>query len=397
MSATDTALSPGRGTILLLAMIAALGSLATQLLIPALPQLAHDLHSNAADAQIVIGIYLAGLGAGQLLAGPLADRIGRKPVLLAGLGIYCLASIGAALAPGMELLLAVRLLQALGGAAGVVTARVLVSDLYAPQDAAGKQATLMAVVLVSPALAPVIGGLLSEVAGWRSLFAVLAVAGMAGALIAHKALPETRPRGITRTGARSGSGLAAGFGQLITNPAFLRPAAGIVGGSSALYMYLGTAPFLLAAEHGLRPREVGLCLMLTAGASIAGTFLVAPMERRSDALRTGSLLNFGAALAMLLLALSGHHSLGGFLVSTTLLGLGAGISGPAAISRVIAAQPGLAGTAASLSGAAQMLIAALAASLLGRFAPVHPSELGAALVIATGIAALANSRRSARV
>jgi DHA1 family bicyclomycin/chloramphenicol resistance-like MFS transporter len=235
--------------------------------------------------------------------------------------------------------------------------------------------------------------LLSEVAGWRSLFGVLAVAGMAGAMIALRALPETRPRSTERTG----PSLAAGFGQLITEPAFLRPVLGIVGGSSALYMYLGTAPFLLAAEHGLRPREVGLCLMLTASASIAGTFLVAPVERRGDALCTGSLLNFGAAAALLLLALTGHHSLVGFLLTTTLLGLGAGMSGPAAISRVIAAKRGLEGTAASLSGAAQMLIAALAAALLGRLAPVTPIELSGALVIATGIAAFANWQRPARM
>ena len=384
---------PPRGTILLLAAIAALGSLATQLLIPALPALARELHTGADDAQLVIGVYLVGLGAGQLLAGPFADRIGRKPVLLAGLALYCLASAAAALAPTMPLLLVARACQALGGAAGVMTARVLVGDLYPSEAAAGKQATLMAVVLISPALAPVIGGLVSEVAGWRSLFAGLAVAGMAGAVLSATALPETR----ARTGGGPALSLAAGLRRLSRSSAFLRPAVAVMGGSSALYMYLGTAPFLLHADHGLRPREIGLCLMLVAGASIAGTFLVAPIERRGDAMLAGSALNFAAALLLLALGLAGLHSLAAFLVPTTLLGLGAGMSGPAGFSRIIAAEAGLEGTAASLAGAAQMFTAALAALALGRFAPVGQVDLAIGLTLATAAALLATIRRFPRM
>lgn len=389
MSGERLASKPPGSTIYLLAMIAALGSLATQLIVPALPELAHDLHSNAADVQIVIGGYLGGLGAGQLLAGPVADRIGRRPVLLAGLALYCLASVGAALAPVLPLLLGARLLQALGGAAGVVTARVLVSDIYGPKEAVAKQATLMAVVLISPALAPVIGGLASETAGWRSLFAGLAVAGLAGAVIAARALPETR----TAAGAGPSPGLGAGFAKLVGNPDFLRPAVGMLASTSALYMYLGTTPFLLAREHGLSAHAIGLCLMLTASTSIAGTFLVGRIEQRGDAMKVGVYLNLAVALALLLFSLTGSNSLAGFLAITSALGIGAGISGPAGISRVIASQRGLEGTAASLAGAGQMLFAGLAMLLLGRLAPVSLRELAMALVAATGIAALAVSRR----
>ncbi len=378
----------GRGTILILALIAALGSLATQLLIPALPQMAHQLHSSAADTQLVISVYLIGLGAGQLLAGPLADRIGRKPVLLWGLALYSIASLGAALAPSLPILLAARLLQSLGGSSGVVTSRVLVGDLYPSQQAAAKQATLMSVTLISPAFAPVLGGLLSEAAGWRSLFYALAIAGIAGTMLASRHLPVTRAAVNAGSTIRYGKALA----QLSQNPAFLRPAISIIGGSSALYMFLGTTPFLLAAEHGLRPREVGLCLMLVAGASIAGTFLVGPVERRGDAVLTGSLLNFTGAVLLTALALTGWQSLPGFLIPTTVLGLGAGMGGPAGISRVITAGKGMEGTAASLAGAAQMLISALAAALLGRFAPVGQAELGIALVMATGVGLLAAMR-----
>lgn len=374
-------LSP-RATILLLAAIAALGSLATQLLVPALPQLAHDLHTSAGDAQLVIGVFLTGLGAGQLIAGPFADRIGRKPVLLAGLVLYCIGSAGAALAPSLPLLLLARAVQALGGSAGVVSARVLVGDLFPPDETARWQATLMAVVLISPALAPVIGGALTEFAGWRTLFAILAVLGVGGVLLAAVRLPEGKPPPPPGEKPRLGASLRV----LARNRRFLGPVATIACGSSALYMFLGNAPFLLVHDHGLRPREVGLAMMLVAGASIAGTFCVARIERRGNALLAGAALIFIASAALLVLALAGIGGVAAFMAPMTLLGLGAGMSGPAGITRVIRSQPGLEGTSTSLAGATQMLSSALAGYVLGRFAPVDVARLGLGLLLASSCA-----------
>lgn len=378
-----TAKAAGRGTILLLAAVAALGSLATQLLVPALPQVAHDLQVGPGPAQLVISVFLVGLGAGQLLTGPLTDRLGRKPVLLAGLLIYCAGSLAAALAPSLPLLLGARALQALGGATGVVTARVLVGDLFPPHETAGRQATLMAVVLISPALAPVIGGTLSELVGWRWLFGGLAAAGLAGLAIAVPGLPSPEAGG-------SSSRLVT-HGFLASLPSvrrFLGPVAALAGGSTALYMFLGTAPFLLAHDYGLRPREVGAAMMIVAAASIGGTFLVARIERRGDALLVGTACGLIAGTTLLAFAAAGAPALAAFLGPIVVLGLGAGLIGPAGITRVIRAAPGREGTGTSLAGATQMLASALGASLLGHYAPVAAGSLGLAIALSTSIAVI---------
>lgn len=375
---------PGRETILLLALIAAVGSLATQLLVPVLPLLAADLHVGAGDAQLVIATYLVGLGTGQLLAGPIADRAGRRPVLMGGTIVFCFGSALAWAAPGFWLLLAARLLQALGASAGIVTVRVLVGDLFPPDEAAGRQASLMAVVLISPALGPALGGALGEWLGWRAIFAILGAAGMIALAIIAVRLPEPPPRTSTRPATR----IRDDLGGLARNPRFAGPALAIAAGSSALYMFLGTAPFLLAHDHGLSPRETGLTLMVVALASIAGTFLVARLDRRRIALETGAALTVVASLGLGAVALSGSAALGALMAPLVVLGLGAGICGPAGITRIIRSSPGREGTATSVAGACQMLASAGCASLLGRFAPMTPGKLALALILVTTVAGL---------
>lgn len=378
-------LTPGRGTIFLLAAIAALGSLATQLMVPALPAMARDLAAGPSEIQLVVSLFLIGLGLGQLLTGPLSDRYGRRPILLAGLAIYCCGSALAAVAASLPLLLAARLIQALGGAAGIVGARVLVRDLFPAEEASARQATLMAVVLISPAVGPVVGGALTDWTGWRTLFALLALAGLACSLL----VLATVPRGKPEADHHSRWSLRRSLAQLARNSRFVAASVTIAAGSSALYIYLSTAPFLLSRDFGLPAREVGLCLMAVATTSICGTFLVAPLDRRGWALMVGSALTAVGGLALLLLALAEYHGLIAFVAPTMVLGLGAGISGPAGFARITGAQPGLAGTATSIAGALQMLVSALSSWLFSHVAPASEVKLGMALTLIGVIAASA--------
>ena len=376
---------PPRATILLLGGVAALGSLATQLLVPALPTIASELDIGVASAQLVLGVFLVGLGGGQLLVGPLADRMERRSLLLAGLAVYSIGSLIGCFAGSFGVLLLARLAQAIGSAAGLVTARVLLNGMVPPERAVAAQASLMAVVLISPALAPVIGGLLAELFGWRAIMGLLSAAAIIAALVVLRRVPlsrEARP-------AASAAGLKRAYVRLLSNRRFLSATAAMAFGSSLLYVFLGAAPFLLETDYHLSPRETGMCLLLIAGTSIGGARLVGRLQGRVDTLMLGCGLNLGALLLLAALSLNGPPVLPLLLAPLMILGLCAGMIGPTAMGHVLASEPGIEGTATSLAGAFQMLASALLAWLLGPFAADHPLQLALALLPLSAAATLA--------
>ena len=380
-----------RRSVLLLGAIAALGSLSTQLLVPALPSIAADLGIGIGPVQLVIGVFLIGLGGGQLVVGPLADRVERRHLLLGGLVLFAAGSLLAAFAEGLEILLAARLLQAAGGATGLVLARVLLNTLVPPKRAVAAQASLMSIVLISPAVAPVIGGVLTEWLGWRAIMVLLCVSGLAACLVVRRRIP--REAGGASPAARLRLGPA--YGQILRNRGFLAPTAAMACGSAVLYLFLGATPFLLEVGYSLSPRETGLCLLLVATASIVGTKVVGRAEPFIDPLRLGTSL---ALLAVSLLAgvsVRGDPALPMFLAPCTILGFSAGFIGPTAIARILASSRGLEGTATSLAGAIQMTASALAAWLGGPFAAQGPLHLALALapISMIGLASALAARR----
>lgn len=380
---TEPPAPPGyRLTILTLAVIAAMGSMAIHMLVPALPLISVDFTIGEARAQQTVSVYLAGLAAGQLVAGPLADRKGRRPVMLAGLGLFIAGALGAALAPALSWLLLARVVQAAGGACGVVAARVMVGDVFGPRRAAGAQASLMAVVLISPAIAPVFGGAIADLAGWRAIFVVLALAGICALFAAGRRLPET---GV-QVGSAGAVNLGSSYLRLVRNRHFLLTTGTLAAASSGLYMFLGAAPFLLVHRFGLSSSQAGGALFLIAVASILGTRLVVPMARRANPLIVGTASSACGAAVALALAVAGLESPVLLVAPILLLGLGAGLAGPVAFNAIAFTEPGLAATATSLAGALQMLVSASAMALLGLFAPVDPLRVAVAIMAATSTA-----------
>lgn len=381
-----------RNSILLLGAIAALGSLSTQLLVPALPSIAADLGIGVGPVQLVIGVFLVGLGGGQLVVGPLADRTERRHLLLGGLLLFAAGSLLAAFAQRLEVLLAARFLQAAGGATGLVLARVLLNTMVPPERAVAAQASLMSIVLISPAVAPVIGGSLTEWFGWRAIMALLCVSGLAACLVVRRRIPRAADGQSLSPPMR----LRSAYRQILENGGFLAPTVAMACGSSVLYLFLGAAPFLLESDYGLSPRDTGLCLLLVATASIAGTKVVGRAEPFVDPLRLGTGLALLAVSLLAAVSARGDPALTVLLVPCTILGFSAGFIGPTAIARILASSRGLEGTATSLAGAIQMTASALAAWVGGSFAAQGSLHLGLALapISAMGLAsALATRRR----
>ena len=172
------------------------GTLAMHMFIPALPDAARQLGSSNGQMQQTITVYIMGMALGQLIYGPMSDALGRRPVLLAGLSIYTVASLLAFMAPSTDMLIGARLLQALGGCAGLALGRAIARDTATPENAVGSLALLNLMMMIGPGISPSIGSGLDAVFGWRSIFAALALMGLVTAIWVWRLLPETgRPTG----------------------------------------------------------------------------------------------------------------------------------------------------------------------------------------------------------
>src|SRR6185312_3224749 len=189
------------GTFALTALLAALtavGPLSTDMYLPSLPDIARQLHASTSEVQLTISSYLIGFACGQIVYGPISDRRGRKPVLIAAVALFTAATLACALSTSIEMLIAARTAQALGGSGAVVLTRAIVRDLYSGARAGRELSVIGSVMALAPVVAPIAGGALQTAFGWRSIFVLLVVAGAAGIAAVWMLLPETLQRRETQ-------------------------------------------------------------------------------------------------------------------------------------------------------------------------------------------------------
>jgi DHA1 family bicyclomycin/chloramphenicol resistance-like MFS transporter len=362
----------------LLALITLSGTLAMHMFVPALPRAARELGASAGAMQGTVSVYILGLAVGQLAYGPLSDRYGRRPLLVAGLALYTAAGLVAALAPGVRTLLAARLVQALGGCAGLALGRAMVRDTAAPADAARRLALLNLMVTLGPGLAPLIGGTLSETFGWRSIFVALGALGAANIWLTLSRLPETGKR---RAGVSAAS-LARDYGRLLRSPAFLGYAVGGGCTTTSLYAFLAVAPFVFVDELHRSPHEVGAYLaLLIAGVSL-GSVLASRLVTRiaiERLLAWASAAAVVAAFVLLSIVGGGAFSVPLILGPMFVFTVSVGLASPMALTKAMGVNPKVIGSAAGLYGFTQMAIGALCTTLAGLG---HDPALAAASVLA---------------
>lgn len=347
-----------------LVLCSAFGEASTGLLVPAMPMLGGVFRAGPAMVQLAIVAFAAAFAVGQLVFGPLSDRRGRRAALLIGAALALAGSLAAALAGDLWMIVAARSVQGLGAAAGYVTARAIVRDVYGAEGAAGAMALLFALMSACFLLSPLAGGLLQDFGGWRAGFAAAALAAMAWLLSALLILPET---GTKRAGQEVEAAHRVYLG-LFRHREFLVNMAVHAIGYAGLYCFVAGAPFLLIEGRGLTPSEYGVLAALAMSGFLAGA-----MTARVAIPRWGRTRTISVSLAIMLAAPAALLGAGVFGLDSTpaitalqfAVWFGGGLLAPNTAAGVMMAHPNAAGAAAAALGFVQMLAAAAAALIQG--------------------------------
>ena len=240
----------------LLAALSAIGPLTTDMYLPSLPDIARQLNASTAEAQFTISAYLIGFAIGQIFYGPVSDRHGRKPILIAAIALYCIASLACSLSTSTEMLIVARAFQALGGCGGIVLARAIVRDIYSGARAGRELSLIASVMALAPVLAPIAGGFLQTYFGWRAVFLTLVAAGFAGVGIVWVALPETLKLRVVDP--LTITSILRSYRLVARNPAYLAYLGITAASYAGLFVWISAAAFVLQDLYRLSPFDFGI-------------------------------------------------------------------------------------------------------------------------------------------
>jgi DHA1 family bicyclomycin/chloramphenicol resistance-like MFS transporter len=352
--------------ILILGGLTAFAPLTIDMYLPAMPQIAADLHTDTSQVQLTLTACLIGLAVGQLVAGPISDAVGRRRPLLIGLAIYTLVSLSCAVAPSIWVLTGGRLVQALGAAAGIVVARAVVRDLYEGVGVSKMFSMLMLVTGTAPILAPVIGAQLLRFTNWRGIFVAFALFGLLLMVASAVSLKETLPaerrqpanfRNTLRTSKR-----------LLTDRLFLGCA--LSGGLAlaAMFSYIAGSSFVLQGkEYGLSPQQFSLVFASNAVGLVAVSQLNGRLVGRMSSRRLLAIALVANATGGVLVLLAAATGAGlGLLLPPLFVSVASiGMVTPNAMALAMNDYPDTAGMAAALLGVLQFFLGGLAAPMVG--------------------------------
>lgn len=356
-----------------LVLMAGLSALNMNIFLPSLPGIAAWFEADYATAQLAISAYLAMTALLQLIIGPLSDRFGRRPVVLASNGIFLLATLGCLLAPTIEIFLVFRLIS---GAAvtGMVLSRAVVRDMVHADHAASMIGYITMGMVLVPMVGPIIGGFLEQAFGWQSAFLLVFLFGLAVTVLIWADLGETNSSKSTSFGAQFRT-----YPELVKSRRFWGYALTAGLASGAFFAFLGGAPFVATVVLGLSPAELGLYFIFISLGYMGGNFLTGRYSKRIGMNRMmlmGAVIASSGMVVLLLMFLAGYVSALGFFGLIGFVGFGNGMTMPNANAGVVSVRPHLAGSASGLGGALMIgfgaVLSAVAGALLSEETGAYP-------------------------
>lgn len=353
MHAPPPSLMSDRRAALLGGLLACVGPVSMSLYTPAMTEIVQAFATTEARVKLTLALYFGGFACAQLVAGPVSDAVGRRPVTFGFMGIYALASLVALVAPSVEVLMAARFAQGIGAAAGITIARALVRDLFTGEKSARVMNVISIILAVGPAVAPTIGGILMLTAGWRSVFVAMAGLGLVVIAVSAVFMRETVQADLRRL---APGALVRAYGVVLAEPRFLAAAAVVSGSLGALYAQATFLPFILMGRVGLSPAEFGAGMLFQSGAFFAASVVVSRVMRRTGAAGVvGPGLGFIAlgSLGSLLLH-AWEPSFLRVMVPVAIFAIGIACILPAMTTAALAPFPTSAGAASAMLGFLQM-------------------------------------------
>jgi MFS transporter, DHA1 family, multidrug resistance protein len=353
------------GFIALLIAISAVSPLGINMYLPSMPGMARALGVDFTTIQLTLSLYLGAMAVGQLILGPLSDRFGRRPVLLIGLGTFVAGSVICLSAQSIGVLIVGRIVQALGGCAGITMSRAIVRDLYGRNQVASMIAYVTMGMAVAPMVAPTIGGLLETFFGWRASFAFLIGFGGLALMSAYWRLRETNH---SRASGETARELLQGYGSLFRSRQFwgYTLVTGFV--SAMFFAFLAGAPYVMIEILGRSPAEYGFYFAMVPCGYMLGNFAtgrIAGTAGPNRMIMAGTLLSLVSIASMAALMAAGFLSPVALFGPMLFIGVANGLVLPSGIAGAVSVKPDLAGAAAGLSGSFQIGFGALVAPIVG--------------------------------
>lgn len=380
--------------LVLLAALVALGPLSVDMYLPAMPVMMAALGTDISGMHLTLSVYLAGFALFHLLCGPLADRYGRKPVLLGGTLLFVAACLGCTLASSLGELLLFRLLQGIGACVGPTLGRTVARDVFGPGGAARALSLIAMLMALAPAVAPTLGGVLLLVLPWPTIFLFLAAYGVTMIALVYRLLPESLPAAQSLHPVA----IARNYRTLFADPFYLlvTVASGLI--YSGLMVYLASSSFVYIGMLGVPAQYLGLIFLGSVAGYMGGSGLSARLSRRHDSeqvMLTGTVLAALSCTLMVAGTLALHGSVLALALPMVFYSIAMGLVLPHAMAIALRPFARIAGTASALLGFIQMGLSSCASAVVGPFLHDTPAPMSLTM-LAISLLALALTLRAHR-